>query len=149
MSSPLPVIICGKIPSHLASVPRALQPEYEGTRHIPSTWYPAAFTLTLLVTHCIYNIDLFLEIFPNLEQKPVAIFMGGGYDNKEFETAFAVQGAKDIAWFRPAIYKKGNEYMLGKAPPPANVIAANARKVINEHADVLKNGSGAGQVFYY
>lgn len=96
-----------------------------------------------------YNVDVFVRTFPTLEQKPAAIFMGGGFDHAEFDTARKVPGASDVPWFRPLTFKPGNEHMLGKPPPPAHVVAAAARKAIDERAEALKRGEGAGEIWYY
>lgn len=37
MSTALTVFICGKIPSHLAAVPKALTPEYDGEYSLSSS----------------------------------------------------------------------------------------------------------------
>ena len=75
--------------------------------------------------------------------------MGGGFDHTEFEIAHPVPGASSVPWFRPHIFKPGNEHMLGKPSPPAEAIAAASRKAIDERAETLKSGGGAGEIRYY
>lgn len=101
------------------------------------------------VLQVFYNVEVFVRTFPTLEQKPAAIFMGGGFDRTEFEIAYSVPGASSVAWFRPLPFKPGNEHMLGKPAPPADVVAAAARKAIDEHVGALREGTGAGKIWYY
>lgn len=101
------------------------------------------------VLQVFYNVEVFIRTFPNVEQKPAAIFMGGGFDHTEFEIAHSVSGASSVPWFRPLTFKPGNEHMLGKEAPPADVVASAARKAIEERADTLRSGGGAGEVWYY
>lgn len=96
-----------------------------------------------------YNVEVFIRNFTKMEQKPAAIFMGGGFDHTEFDIAHSVPGASDIPWFRPLTFKPGNEHMLGKEAPPAHVVAGAARKAIDERVETLKAGKGAGEVWYY
>ncbi|KAF4470476.1 hypothetical protein FALBO_2624 [Fusarium albosuccineum] len=133
MSSPIPVVICGKIPSHQEAVPKALQPDYE-----------------VLQLHA--NVESFAKGFPELlkaGKKPAAIFMGGGFDRDEFEAAYSVEGAASVPWLRPLRTKPGNESMMSGEAPPAHVVASVARGAIDEHLDVVKAGKGAGEIWYY
>lgn len=149
MSSPLPVAVCGKILSHLALVTKALAPEYDGEHDQTRKISDIAQLIHSQVTHIFYNVEVFVRTFPSIEQKPVAIFMGGGFDQTEFEVAHSVPGAASIAWFRPSIFKPGNEHMLGKGPPTARAVVDGARKALGEREVVLREGKGAGEVWYY
>ena len=77
--------------------------------------------------------------------------MGGGFDHNEFNLAYAVPGASSIPWLRPIRTKPGNEHMLVPLDqaPPADKVAAVARKVADEHVEILRAGAGAGEIWYY
>ena len=80
--------------------------------------------------------------------------MGGGFDNDEFNAAYAVPNASSIPWCRPLHTKPGNEMVTKDAEgkqvhPPADVVAKKARGVMDEHVGVLKRREGAGEVWYY
>lgn len=84
-------------------------------------------------------------------EKPVAIFMGGGYDRDEFNEAQKIPDITSIVWFRPLYTKPGNEHMMaqGGGPPPAEKVAEMARNILDEHKEVLGTDEGAGKTWYY
>lgn len=157
MSAPIPVILCGKIPSHQAAVPNALKPEYKGMRDLV-IFLSKSLTLTKstrkVLQEVFPTVESFAAAFPALfgssSEKPVAVFMGGGFDRVEFETAYALPGASSIPWLRPTRTKPGNEHMLLEGnPPSAEKVASLARNALDEHLKTIMAGEGAGLIWYY
>ena len=101
------------------------------------------------------TVEDFANAFPTLldspTEKPVAVFMGGGFDNNEFESAYSVPGASSIAWLRPVYTKPGNEHMAlpNGGAPPAEVVASLARGALDKHVETLKAKEGGGEIWYY
>jgi len=101
------------------------------------------------VLQVFYNVEVFVRTFPGVEQKPAAILKGGGFDHTGSDIARSVPGTSSIAWLRPLPFKPGNKHMLGRDAPPAHVVASAARKAIDERAQTLRDGGGAGEMWYY
>ena len=158
MSSPIPIIVCGKIASHRTLIPEFLKPEYEGV-YSPSKSCSSGLctdrTPEVLGGEVIPTVEIFLERFPGFfessTKKPVAIFMGGGFDRQEFENAYAAPGASSIPWLRPIRTKPGNDEMARSAGdgPPAEKVAEAARSALEVHDETIKAGEGAGEIWYY
>lgn len=103
------------------------------------------------------TVEVFADLFPKLTndpdpaRRPVAVFMGAGFDRDEFDTAYAIPGASSIPWFRPIRTKPGNEHMIvpNSQAPPAEKVAALARGKLDEYLEVIKAGKGKGEIWYY
>lgn len=137
MSSPLPVILCGKTEQIAQGVIATLKPEMEGTlAHIWTKVYLWAILLTATVVHLILTPEAGKSQIPlllkgekevpsdselgskNYEQPPVAVLLGAGYDDEAIEQMReAAKGTKNVPWLRPDTTKPapplGPEY--GKA----------------------------------
>lgn len=72
--------------------------------------------------------------------------MGGGFTNEDQDEVSQVEGAKSVPWMRP---DPRHMAALGGKAPPAEVVAGRARKMIDEHLEELRDGKGAGEVWWF
>lgn len=80
------------------------------------------------------------------DKKIDLIIMGGNFSDAEHEEIGAIKGAKSVPWFRPDPEKiKAG----GGKPPTAEDVAQRSKKAINERADQIREGKGAGELYYY
>ncbi|KIV80598.1 hypothetical protein PV11_08089 [Exophiala sideris] len=135
MSTPIPLIILGKIPADQSAVTEALKPEYEVIKIFESV---EAFA------------DGLSALLESPDRKPAGAFMGGVFSHEEFDAARAVPEATSFPWMRPIRTKPGNEHMMTPAhAPPPDMLAALARNCLDVHEEVIKERKGAEQVWYY
>lgn len=80
--------------------------------------------------------------------KPRIIVMGGGYAPADFDPIYeTVDGAKSVPWIRPLGTKPGGPG-LPAGPPPAEEIARRLRKILDDHLEEIREGKGAGEVWW-
>jgi hypothetical protein len=80
--------------------------------------------------------------------RPQLVIMGGGYSHDDFLAIYdAVEGAKTVPWIRP-MGTKPDGPGVPPIPPPANEVATRVRRVVDEQAEDIRTGQGAGQIWW-
>ncbi|KAH8884188.1 hypothetical protein GQ53DRAFT_880645 [Thozetella sp. PMI_491] len=143
-SDPIPVLLCGKIPTHIQATTESMKPEYNVIK-VCSDIETATSTITALMSSPTDSTVIDGRTYP----KPRLIIMGGGYLSEDFSSIYDnVKGAKDVPWIRPSVRKPGATGPPPTGPPPAEVIVRQLKKVLDEHKDEIKNNEGAGQIWW-
>ncbi|KAK6065522.1 hypothetical protein SCUP234_11338 [Seiridium cupressi] len=142
-SSPIPVLLCGEFPSHIQATTEIVKPEYRVIKVCRSP-AEAESTITSLVSPSTTSATIDGVDYP----RPRVIIMGGGYSPADFAAIYdTVDGAKSMPWVRPIGTKPGGPG-LPAGPPPAEEIAGRVRRTLDEHAEEIREGKGAGEVWW-
>ncbi|KAI4596914.1 hypothetical protein KJ359_004824 [Pestalotiopsis sp. 9143b] len=146
-SHPIPVLLCGKFPSHTKATTEILQPEFQVIK-ICTNPTEATAAVTALLSPSL-TVPVTLDGVEYTE-KPRVIIMGGGYSHADFSSIRdAVAGAKSVPWVRPEGTRPGGPERLPARAPPAGEIAARVRRTLDEHLGELREGRDcAGQVWW-
>lgn len=75
--------------------------------------------------------------------------MGGGFTPPDYKEVRATPGAESVPWLRPFQTKPGYEGPPPKGPPSAEEVSTRFRKALDQYADELKAGKGAGEIWYF
>lgn len=96
-------------------------------------------------------VEAFTAAFPVLfaseTKKPVAVVMGEGFDQEEFDRAYSIPGGFSVPWMRPLFRRPGNEDMIKiRQTASAEGIASSLKIAIKGHHAELEAREGAGEV---
>ncbi|KAI1848444.1 hypothetical protein JX265_008774 [Neoarthrinium moseri] len=142
-TAPIPVLLCGKIPSHVQATTDILKPEYRVIK-VCTDPAEARAAVTALLSPSIATPSIDGTDYP----RPRIVIMGGGYSPQVFSEIYDnVDGAKTVPWIRP-VGTKPDGPGLPAGPPPAEEIAGRVRKALDEHSEEIENGKGAGEVWW-
>lgn len=81
--------------------------------------------------------------------------MGGGFSPSDYQAAISSHpAASSVPWLRPdPVVMAAHTASAGPAgpvsAPPAHIVAARAKKCIDQHIQELREGKGAGEVWYF
>ncbi|RYP46600.1 hypothetical protein DL768_007222 [Monosporascus sp. mg162] len=162
-TSPIPILLCGKSPTHIKATCDIVKPEFQGiTRHMTSQRYLSNSLLTRVIVIRVCSdpeaarAALTVLMAPSSETptlegaehpRPRAVIMGGGYSHDVFTSIRdSVEGATSVPWIRPFNVKPGVQ--RGSTPPSAEEIASKVRKTLDEHLEEIQAGKGAGEVWW-
>ncbi|RYO96343.1 hypothetical protein DL764_007479 [Monosporascus ibericus] len=141
-ASPIPILLCGKIPTHIKATCDIVKPEFQVIR-VCSDPEAARAALTALMAPSSETPTFDGAEYP----RPRAIIMGAGYTHDVFTSIRdSVDGATSVPWIRPSNVKPGAQ--RGSTPPPAEEIASKVRKTLDEHLEEIQAGTGAGEVWW-
>lgn len=73
--------------------------------------------------------------------------MGGGFTNDDFQQVRSE--AENVPWFRPKTTKPGYDGPMPQGAPPPETVSSWLRTALNDHAGELKEGKGAGEIWYF
>lgn len=96
--------------------------------------------------------ETILALLPALlaEDKIRAVCMGGGFSNEIYtQVRDAIDGSKNVPWIRPEESRPGYQGPPLTGPPAAEEVSTRIRKAVEVHIDALRQGKGAGEVWYY
>ncbi|RYP67241.1 hypothetical protein DL771_007330 [Monosporascus sp. 5C6A] len=141
-TSPIPILLCGKIPTHIKATCDIVKPEFQVIR-VCSDPEAARVALTALLAPSSEAPTLDGSEYP----RPRAVIMGAGYPHDVFTSIRdSVDGATSVPWIRPSNVKPGAE--RGSTPPPAEEIASKVRRTLDEHLEEIQAGKGAGEIWW-
>ncbi|RYP65332.1 hypothetical protein DL769_006347 [Monosporascus sp. CRB-8-3] len=141
-TSPIPILLCGKIPTHIKATCDIVKPEFQ-VIWVCSDPEAARAVLSVLMAPSSEGSTLDGAEHP----RPRAVIMGAGYPHDVFTSIRdSVDGATSVPWIRPSSVKPGAE--RGSTPPSAEEIASKVRKTLDEHLEEIQAGKGAGEVWW-
>ncbi|KAJ4366952.1 hypothetical protein N0V83_007482 [Neocucurbitaria cava] len=112
--SPMPIIVCGRNPNIAKNVRKGLLPEYD-VIHVAIGLDAAISDIPLLFSGKTVpsnnNSDNLGS--QNYAKKPVAVAVGGGFDDEMFEQMKAATEGKEVVWVRPDLSKMDGMPELG------------------------------------
>ena len=85
------------------------------------------------------------------DKRPRVVLMGGGFTQDDFVSVYeGAAGAQSVPWIRPAIMKPGAEdrAAIARGPPSAEDVAGRLRTLLEAHLGELREGRGAGEVWW-
>jgi hypothetical protein len=134
--APMPLLLCGRFPGHVAAASEAVKPEFEVVHHSPST----------------EDAIVYLSTTPF----PVrAIIMGAGFSPDDFTAVRSIPGGKGVPWLRPAhTNPDGKTAPPAGGPPSAEAVAARCKKGLEGKAGLFREdgtveGWEEGEVWYF
>jgi hypothetical protein len=132
----IPLLLCGKIPAHVAAVSKAVLPTFEIIHHSSSTADAIAY----------------------LSVRPVpvgAVIMGAGFSPDDFKAVRSIPGGTMLPWLRPAHTNPDGKIAPPRGGPPTSEgIAARCKKGLEGKAELFKadgsvEGWQEGEVWYF
>ncbi|ETS85930.1 hypothetical protein PFICI_03955 [Pestalotiopsis fici W106-1] len=150
---PIPVLLCGKFPSHTKATSEILQPEFKVIKICTNPSEAATAVKALFSSSGSSNGNNNSNSKPILDgieyDRPRVVIMGGGYSHADFAAIHnVVDGARSVPWVRPLGTKPDGPERLPAQPPSAGEIAGRVRRVLDEHLGELREGGGAGQIWW-
>ncbi|KAF2738938.1 hypothetical protein EJ04DRAFT_7739 [Polyplosphaeria fusca] len=141
-STPIPILLCGTIVSHQEATSEIVQPDFEVIKICASIEESRTYA-TALLTAPEYPVAMDGTTY----RKPAIVIMGGGFSNDDFHSIFdEVDGVKSVPWIRPAVMRPGG--IKPTAPYASEVVAKKVRKCLDAHAEDIKEGKGAGEIWW-
>ncbi|KAF1851046.1 uncharacterized protein K460DRAFT_302766 [Cucurbitaria berberidis CBS 394.84] len=146
--SPIPVIVCGKNPNIAKKVREDLLPEYD-VIHIILTLEAGTLEIPRLLSGKTPEKTPGNHGSQNYTQKPVAIAVGGGFDNEAFgQMKDASKDVQSVVWVRPDVNYRAEMPALSDTEAFGAATAVRVKKCLNE-LSVGKEGGKTEGVFYF